>query len=306
MTHCGHSRESKGHIMCIFAGTHPIDQVSGTQIFARVGEGSQQLLAYSMNVAAPSDVAMILPLPIPPGCGDDALRFIDLSAYHELFEDLNTAFPVPRALSSRRAQDTTTMPVPSFLVVHDVGAFEASFVPSQADFSRLDPRFRIAPEVWAQLPVYEDYGFAVFKLKFDRAPTPSHSHASGREPQGRRARRFGRTHASPRTGASKTFHPMAFSFPRRHAKRLFFPTVHIHDGAVQESAAFDHTLYCQRDLENTIRTVEGMPSWEQSMGPASEFVDITRSAGLLAPNKYIFRTRLRGQRANQDTWETLS
>ena len=37
---------------------------------------------------------------------------------------------------------------------------------------------------------------------------------------------------------------MAFDFPRA-AKKLFFPTVHIHDGKVHDKADFDHALYCQ-------------------------------------------------------------
>ena len=40
---------------------------------------------------------------------------------------------------------------------------------------------------------------------------------------------------------------MAFSFPRHDPDRLFFPTVHIHDGHVYSVAQFDHSLYYQPD-----------------------------------------------------------
>lgn len=36
-----------------------------------------------------------------------------------------------------------------------------------------------------------------------------------------------------------------FEFPTRHPDRLFFPTLHIHDGAVKPFARFAHTLYAQ-------------------------------------------------------------
>jgi hypothetical protein len=58
------------------------------------------------------------------------------------------------------------------------------------DFSRLDERFRLPVDTWNQLPAHHDYGFAVFKLKPGVA----------------------------------TVHPMAFSFPRRDQKTLFFHT----------------------------------------------------------------------------------
>ena len=63
----------------------------------------------------------------------------------------------------------------------------------------------------------------------------------------------------PRT---RTVHPMAFEFPRRAPAALFFPTVHIHDGEVHETAMFDHRLYCQLGAAPA-------KGWESSNGPAS-------------------------------------
>src|SRR5262249_48891473 len=88
------------------------------------------------------------------------------------------------------------------LEVVNVGSFEASCVPTVKDFARLDERFRLPDSAWEKLPMYKDYGFVVFKL---------------------------------RKGAQKV-HPMAFEFPRAEPGRIFFPTVHIHDGKVHPKA----------------------------------------------------------------------
>ncbi len=98
----------------------------------------------------------------------------------------------------------------------------ASYVPSIADFSRLDERFRLSDQVWSQLPGYQKFGFAVFKLK------------------------KGHTEA----------HPMAFSFPTARPGQLFFPTLHIHEGKVHEQDEFDHTLYAQARNVNFARWQE--------------------------------------------------
>lgn len=85
------------------------------------------------------------------------------------------------------------------IVVEEVKAFRAL---------NPNPQHR---DVLLQLPLYSDYGFAVFQL--------------------------------PRHNARE--HAMAFEFPRREKEQLFFPTVHIHDGKVGQAAHFDHALYCQ-------------------------------------------------------------
>jgi hypothetical protein len=41
-----------------------------------------------MQYRAAGELAMILPLPVPPGCGEDAVRFIDLSGHASFFADL--------------------------------------------------------------------------------------------------------------------------------------------------------------------------------------------------------------------------
>jgi hypothetical protein len=100
------------------------------------------------------------------------------------------------------------------LAVHEVGAFQASFVPSLADFGRLDARFKLSEKVWERLPQYQDYGFAVFKLRD--------------------------------TGAtSNAVHPMAFDFATRLSGEVFVPTVHVHDGEVHDACWFDHVVFVQ-------------------------------------------------------------
>ncbi len=250
--------------MCCFSG--PVDDVSGTQIFARA-DGPAQILVYSMNLALAEDVAMVLPLPVPPGSPENAIHWIDLSGYPELFEHLNELFPVYTfgpGLSANAA-------APPPLEVFTVGSFEASFVPTPADFARLEPRFRLSESALAHLPQYADWGFAVFKLRRDD------------------------------TGGRRTIHPMAFRFPRRDPTQLFFPTVHVHDGQVHPTAGFDHHLYCQvRDSDAT----RGFDDWESYHGPYRE-VDLDRAQGVLDPGLELIRLAVEGEQPNQDLIVTL-
>lgn len=146
--------------MCIFSGDTTV-AVSGTRIFGRV-EGTEQYLVYQMSVGTSADTAMVLPLPIAPGHGDAAVRFIDLSTYPKFFEALEMMFP--QTLLLVLGEQELAVAASRTLEVHRVGDFEASYVPSIADFARLDKRFQLSPAVWDTLPAYRDYGFAVFKL----------------------------------------------------------------------------------------------------------------------------------------------
>jgi hypothetical protein len=304
--------------MCLFSydpnlsGGAPIN-VAGTRIFARGATGGRQLLAYSMRYASHVDMAMVLPLPTPPAPGDDAVEFIDLSAYPDFFEDLDRGFPeFRRPDTSGFSVATLSLSDAPPLAVRSVGSFEASFVPSRADFARLDARFRLSERVLDALPLYRDYSFAVFKLK------------------------PGRTEV----------HPMAFAFPRRNTAELFFPTVHVHDGTVAPEARFDHCLYCQSasapassGWETSRRWVPSAESeakfeaWLRTQprgepGPFTEdekrllrklnypddydyvgvpviaatFVDADRSKGIVAGNVPVRRMRLNGMLANKDTF----
>ncbi len=193
-------------IMCIFSGK--VKNVSSTQIFARL-DGKRQYIVYTMSIQSERDVAMILPIPIEVvsgGNNEDAVDFVNLEGYPNLFEHLAAGFVKNRLLSSRSRSAN--------LKVHEVGKYIASFVPSIQDFDRLAEGFRLKADVWNEMQEYKDWGFAVFQLK-----TP---------------------------GKDKVdFHPFAFSFPTRFQDRVYFPTKHLHDGTVPTSCRFDHVLYLQ-------------------------------------------------------------
>lgn len=245
--------------MCCFS--RPVDFVADTGIFARHARQGRQLLVYGMKVGASEALAMILPIPVAAGSAEGAVDFINLEGYPVFFDDLAAGFArrsfLAGAAKSVQPGDVRT------LKVERVGSFVASFVPTVRDFARLDPRFRLSDGVWKRLGQYAKYGFAVFQL---------------------------------RKGAGR-IHPMAFSFPAATPERLFFPTVHIHDGEVHPEAEFDHTLYCQV----TKAGLGSLLHWEESGRPASGFVNAAKARGVVEPERHVFRRELRGMLANVDT-----
>jgi hypothetical protein len=251
--------------MCCFSG--PVKDVSNTKIFARL-DGGRQVVAYQMEFAADAELAMVLPIPTPDGSAEDALEWVDLERYPDLFDDLFKGFPQPR--SNSRSKGESFGDDDQALEVVSVGSFDASFVPSLADFERLDARFRLPEGAWDALPQYADWGFAVFKLK------PDHT----------------------------TVHPMAFWFPTRIPEQLFFPTVHVHDGEVHEEAGFDHTLYCQLP-ESLAAPGSFAAAWTESMGPAGGFVKVKHAKGVVDSDSHCYMRALRGRLPNQDTLVSL-
>lgn len=268
--------------MCLFSG--PVRHVSGTRIYAAPREGSYQRLAYAMLVELPRDLAMVLPIPTPPRAPEDAVRFVDMSSCVHLLEDLDDLFEEEMVAGFGAPQALGRAPAPATLVVHDVGDFEASFVPTLADFARLDRRFRMPDDVWAKLPAYADWGFCVFKL---RAPAP--------------AKRgfFDFLKAPPPPPLPRKRHPMAFDFPRRDARELFFPTVHVHDGEVHPVAHFDHTLYAQLDRPSPMTPA----GWEGAAKPTATLSDAAKR--FVHGDRHVFRKRIRGMQPNGD-WKLSS
>ena len=246
--------------MCCFS--QPIEKVSGTSIFARM-DGERQVLAYQMHLETARDVAMVLPLPVLPGRGDDALTFVNLSGIPELFGSLDSCFG---EIKRTRSPGPAAAGRPT-LKVHKVGSFEASFVPTPADFSRLDPRFRLSETILRQLPAYADYGFAVFKLSRGDADV----------------------------------HPMAMRFFTRTPDRLFFPTVHVHRGDVPGKADFDHRLYAQI----RVGALDGWEAALRPAASAVNLGNIVRgdpTDGAIQPRWPLFRLKLKGKHPNADTW----
>lgn len=263
--------------MCCFTVATPLGlfarlfarpvHVSATNILARMVVPGVQALAYGMNLEAREPVAMVLPLPVAPGSGEDAVTFVDLSKQPRMFADLASLFEIVQP-ASRGGGMRFSLPQAKTLVVHRVGSFVASYVPSRADFARLDPRFRLPEVLFDAVPHYADYGFSVFQLEPGKV----------------------------------TVHPMAMKFPTRDASRLFFPTVHVHDGRFRATAKFDHALYYQ--VPRCARRAETMP-FETFEGDAVAWGAPSRDyEGLIAPMTPLVRRTLRGKRANEDTWVT--
>jgi hypothetical protein len=245
--------------MCCFS--KPVKVVADTNIFARSSTDGRQYLVYSMRLDADEELAMILPIPTPKAPKEDAVRFINLEKYPNFFDEMQSGFPLPPA--SRAGGLSLSKEAPAaVLKVVEVGSFVASFVPSIKDFARLDERFRLPSGVWGSLPQYKDWAFAVFQLK---------------------------------KGEHK-IHPMAFEFPRREPKKLFFPTVHIHDGTVPRQAKFDHMLFCQ------LTGGEMLTHWEESPQLANSFMKkIDEAKGIVESMAHVYRKPLRGMMKNADT-----
>ena len=254
--------------MCMFSG--PVEVVKNTRIFSRIEQDSQYLV-YAMDAAIPHSLAMILPIPVYSNSPDN-LAFIDLSDNPDFFSDLAERFVVP---SRSRAP---TLLGEDALRVHQVGSYEASFIPSMSDFKRLDSRFRIDPAIWERIPIYENYGFAVFQLS---------------------------------AGKENAFHPMGFRFETRYPNELFFPTVHIHENEYAPRASYDHTLYYQlpakvegeTKIDSQKRVSEGARSKDvrsyeiagnrlsARLGDANDLID---------KHRYLWRRSMRGEYRNDD------
>jgi len=242
--------------------SQPVRSVHSTNIFARPADERRQFLVYSMTLDARKELAMILPLPVKTPAAENDVEFIDLQGYPNFFTDLEQGFPsgIHGATLGKSALPATD----ARLRVLQVGSFEASFVPTITDFSRLDERFRLPQNVWDKLPGYKTYGFAVFKLK---------------------------------PGAT-TVHPMAFSFPRQSINALFFPTVHIHDGKMHSKAGFDHRLFCQPTPEQRPAVEE----WQESYTHPTRFMRIDQTRRIVLPDQHCYKHEMHGSLPNRDTF----
>jgi hypothetical protein len=256
--------------MCIFSGQ--VELIGGTKIFARMKadgtKGMMQYLVYSMNIGTDKDVAMILPLPVS-SYAEDAVKFIALDAYPEFFDDMEKGFHrFEHAVAATGILAAGGLP--PRLEVHEVGDFIASFVPTQSDFDRLDARFRLPTDTWDQLPQYRDWSFAAFQLK---AATPGSTQPKAK---------------------LKRIHPMAFLFPTRLDEALYFPTLHIHDGTVNEHAEFDHALYFQGEQFAEFAD-------QVSEGKAVTFVKVGKAKVIVQPNTWCGKRTIVGSKPNRDT-----
>ncbi|RYD84070.1 MAG: hypothetical protein EOP84_06525 [Verrucomicrobiaceae bacterium] len=240
-----------------------MEHVANTSIFVRPVGGGDQAVIYSMEINAQEDLSMILPIPVAQPSRENSVRFVSLKDYPNIFAGLRRGFPRqyeagPAAGNALGGPPSRSAP----LRVVQVGNFVASFVPTVADFSRLDEQFRLPEGVWEKLGGYAKFGFAVFKL---------------------------------RKGHSQ-IHPMAFVFPSANPDHLFFPTVHIHDGEIHPRAEFDHVLYCQVAR----RGLQSLAAWDESELPANRFVNAKMTHNLILPDHHVFRRTMLGEFANAD------
>lgn len=244
--------------MCCFSGT--VEDVAATRIFARMSDSQRQLIAYEMEIRAAEPVAMILALPTPPA-SEDSVRFIALDGYPRLFEDLYRA---TRFGMLGRGPEAP-------LSVQIVGDYVASFVPTLADFARLDPRFRIPPNTVELVPGYHDFGFVVFQLRATRD----------------RSR----------------VHPMAFEFRTRDPERLFFPLLHVHDGALHAEARFDHILFAQG--VGRARLDDSRQLFHHSNFALRNSIRHGQAGLVVDLEAGLSHTELRGTWPNRDLWVSL-
>ena len=255
--------------MCIFS--NPILNVFATKIFGRLTDKGTQFIVYKMSYESEVPNAMILPLPTALDAGEDGVRFIDLKEYGEFFSDLAKAFPF-RPTGGIGCSASNIKAASDSLVVHEVGDYVASFVPTLDDFERLDPQFAIPRKTWDKIPTYSDYGFVVFQLKKLIADS----------------------------------HPMAFEFETR-LDEIFFPTVHIHDGEVHSEEEFEHLLVAQHAGLDSVAgayinadVVDKRTGFVRSKEPAKRFSNIAKSKGILQADLLLHQKELHGRHKNED------
>lgn len=241
--------------MCIF--TEDVELVEDTRIFARQ-EMKRQVIVYDMYLETAIETAMVLPILVSNSSGKDVIEFIDLSNYPDFFDEVERLFPQCASASIGENQSEQT------IEVQEVRAYEASFVPSPADFKFLDPRFSLNSSFFEKIPEYSNYGFVVFKLK---------------------------------PGKMKV-HPMAFWFPKESSDKLFFPTKHMHDGAVHKTEEFSHTLYFQGETVNNSDLEE-----LNAIDCTNDLSTISKkSFGILSKNHNINKQLVYGKQKNSDIW----
>lgn len=258
--------------MCCFS--RPVLSVNGTRIFARATDHGSQFLAYQMKYESRDVNAMILPVPVKQLVREDSLRFVDLKGYEKFFDDLERGFPyTPPSSGFGCSEQSKSAGGQAALEVHKVGNYIASFVPTLKDFSRLDARFTLPEKTWLQQPQYASYGFAVFQL------------AAGK----------------------LTPHPMAFEFESASTS-TYFPTLHIHDGAIHDTEKFDHEFYLQHaGFDSRVYPYRNADVRDRSTGLerskyiAKHFCDAAKSQGVVNPNLLVHRMSLLGMQRNQDT-----
>lgn len=214
--------------MCCFAG--PVTSVSGTKIFATMralpatdGERAQ-ILAYEASVTTEASNAMVLPVPVREDVGAAGIALLDMSSVPDFFVVL---FRLVEAGTPRLPTFSAPFPQPQ-LKVHRVGAYDVSIVPTIEDFGRLSSLFRLELS-GSPVGVGASLGQPRGLLPVFRQRYPGHSFVVCQLAPGK-----------------VDLHPFGVMFLPRYRDHLFFPTLHIHDGVLHETACFDHRIFAQR------------------------------------------------------------
>lgn len=173
--------------------TQPVSGVSGTRIFARV-VNDRQFLVFSTSVRATGNLALVLPLPVPPGSGADAVRFHDLSLFPEIFVHLQELFQNTGAMAVRGSLGRELMENTPAL---ESPVEKVSFLPGRKAFETLEPCDRLSAAAWTSRPGWSDFGFVVASLRLGSSAGNEAAHIP----------------------------PIAVEFPTRRAGEIFFPTI---------------------------------------------------------------------------------
>jgi hypothetical protein len=189
-----------------------------------------QFTVYSNTVKhTPSESgpsAMVLPVPLIRG--SNRIKFIDMSGYADIFEDLDMMFPT---MLSRSASMSTDSAVSQTLPVMQVGSYKASLVPNIKTFDNLSDGFALNPGTAEVLQKYYGSGYAFVVCRLDEGTT------------------------------EHTYHPFAYTHEIRTDGQLFIPTRHYHDLAPNNPYTTYHTSYSQdadQDLSDYYANTMGL------------------------------------------------
>jgi hypothetical protein len=194
--------------MSIFS--QPVSAAADINLFGRV-DGDRQQLVIGMRISASTDTALIVPLPIRPGCGDHEVKLTLLTQRRAFFAAIAQGFQSTANTNQRRDEEEDDAPRTVRYTYAD--PIQTVYVPSPVGFNALDEAFRLPRAVLAANPQYGSYAFLVHVL-----------------PAGHNIRVV----------------PVAVEFPTRDPAHIFFPTVVSLGGPVADVALQDVTVYTQR------------------------------------------------------------
>jgi hypothetical protein len=82
----------------------------------------------------------------------------------------------------------------------------------------------------------------------------------------------------------------------------FFPTVHIHEGKIESSAHFDHSLYCQAEWQQNGWEISRDKPYDRNPISAKPLMSIAGTKGIVNSDTVIQKRRLHGLYPNKDVF----